>query len=176
MGNVNKNRVAHLTLPPEYVSVMEGCGFTWGGRWHGAKIGNETTARDESCDPMHFELPVAGGDQASAEPADTVVVLDSSGSMGWNDPQDQRKNAVKLYLDTLPAASTPLSSATWRRTTHTSAAASRPAVTSTSSMPSSARSSVLTALTARPAARPGTTPCTTSGLRPRHPLRNRRDS
>ena len=101
VGASNGGRPAQLTLPPRFVSIMEGCGFTWGGRFLTSSVGDEP-GLPESCDPMHFELPVAGGDQASADPADTVVVLDSSGSMGWNDPQNQRKNAAKLYLDTLP--------------------------------------------------------------------------
>lgn len=31
---------------------------------------------------------------------DTALIIDSSGSMGWNDPQDLRKDAAKAFVDT----------------------------------------------------------------------------
>lgn len=40
-----------LELPPGFVSLMEGCGFDWGGRWWMAE------SVRLACDPMHFELP-----------------------------------------------------------------------------------------------------------------------
>lgn len=40
-----------LDLPPAFVSLMEGCGFDWGGRWWMAE------SVRLACDPMHFELP-----------------------------------------------------------------------------------------------------------------------
>jgi D-alanyl-D-alanine carboxypeptidase len=42
---------AQLDVPPAFVSLMEGCGFVWGGRWWDAE------SVRLACDPMHFELP-----------------------------------------------------------------------------------------------------------------------
>ncbi len=40
--------------------------------------------------------------EATSSSADTVLILDSSGSMRTNDPNDQRKNAAKLFLNVVP--------------------------------------------------------------------------
>lgn len=35
--------------------------------------------------------------------ADTVLIIDSSGSMGWNDPSNRRRTAAKTYVQNVPA-------------------------------------------------------------------------
>lgn len=52
----NAFRTADADLPPEFVSIMEACGFTWLGRY-GAPGGPAAEGGHLGCDPMHFELP-----------------------------------------------------------------------------------------------------------------------
>lgn len=53
----NSNQVAITDLPPRFVSIMEACGFTWGGRWGDPSLAKLAEDRHLGCDPMHFELP-----------------------------------------------------------------------------------------------------------------------
>lgn len=53
----NRSETARLDLPPRFVSLMEGCGFSWGGHWGDPAGDAEAEGRHLGCDPMHFELP-----------------------------------------------------------------------------------------------------------------------
>lgn len=53
-GCTNVFRQARIDLPPQFVAVMEGCGFQWLGRADNAEGGHL------GCDPMHFELILPG--------------------------------------------------------------------------------------------------------------------
>ncbi|QQR89871.1 MAG: M15 family metallopeptidase [Myxococcales bacterium] len=48
---MNIFQTAQVDLPPEFVSILEGCGFEWGGRMNSAE------GIPLGCDPMHFQLP-----------------------------------------------------------------------------------------------------------------------
>ena len=52
----NEYRAPRVDLPPQFVRVMEGCGFQWLGRdgSTGAVLGSE--GGHFGCDPMHFQL------------------------------------------------------------------------------------------------------------------------
>ena len=53
----NQLETVRVDLPPRFVSLMEGCGFSWGGHWGGPDSSTEAEGRQLGCDPMHFELP-----------------------------------------------------------------------------------------------------------------------
>lgn len=46
-------------------------------------------------------VPRTGGGSSVVVAIDSVLALDSSGSMSWNDPSDQRKTAAKSFVDAL---------------------------------------------------------------------------
>ena len=53
------------------------------------------------CTGTGFQCDLRSSQMALQSPApsvDVTLVIDSSGSMDWNDPQDKRKNAAKTYL------------------------------------------------------------------------------
>lgn len=57
----------------------------WVGKFLGLVIANEQFSSEET------------GSGAEAE-VSTALILDSSGSMGWNDPEDRRRDAARAYL------------------------------------------------------------------------------
>lgn len=57
----------------------------------GSGVNEETT--------ITLAVTGAGGTSTTITPMDVVFALDSSGSMGWNDPSDLRKTAAKDFLD-----------------------------------------------------------------------------
>ena len=46
-----------------------------------------------------IEVTGAGGTSTTITPMDVVFALDSSGSMAWNDPYNDRKEAAKSFVD-----------------------------------------------------------------------------
>ena len=57
----------------------------------GSGVNEETT--------VTITVTGAGGTSTTITPMDVVFALDSSGSMGWNDPSDLRKTAAKSFVD-----------------------------------------------------------------------------
>lgn len=57
----------------------------------GSGVGEETT--------VTIEVTGSGGTSTTITPMDVVFALDSSGSMGWNDPSDLRISASKSFVD-----------------------------------------------------------------------------
>ncbi|MDS0474450.1 colicin D domain-containing protein [Natrinema sp. 1APR25-10V2] len=45
--------------------------------------------------------PEDGTDRSEVQPVDVTMIIDSSGSMGWNDPQEFRKQAAKEFVGAL---------------------------------------------------------------------------
>jgi Ca-activated chloride channel family protein len=48
-----------------------------------------------------IEVTGAGGTSSTITPMDVVFAIDSSGSMGWNDPAGLRKTAAKSFVDSM---------------------------------------------------------------------------
>ena len=76
----------------------------------------DKTAEKIDCTHVSINIQVNGSGQTTVNPADVVLAIDASGSMGWNDPDGLRKTSANNFIDKLNSTTDKVGVVNWAST------------------------------------------------------------